>query len=633
MTSAIDILERYWGFSSFRKPQNTIIDDVIAKKDVVALLPTGSGKSVCFQVPTLMQESGVCIVVSPLIALMKDQVENLNKKGIKAVALTGSLVKDELVRIFDNIQFGGIRFLYISPERLQSTFIREKIKQLKVILIAVDEAHCISEWGHDFRPSYLQINTLRNLHPNVQIIALTATATQKVLSDIKEFLVLHKPKVYQESIIRKNLYLQVINTEDSLDHLYSITVACKEPIIIYAGSRIKCQRTSEYLNSRGIGSVYYHAGLTKEVKEKAAQEWYNEQKLIMVATNAFGMGIDKSNVRKVIHLALPFSIENYIQEAGRAGRDGKKSQAILFTDTSKITSVSSYFEKAIPTVTFIKQLYQNLNQYFQITYGSIPNKAFSFHLVTFCQKYQLPLQKTHNGIEILEREGILSFSQHVKSIPELVFTAGNEQLFQYYKRNPNKEKILRMLLRSYDGIYTTFQQISLFKIASKLQLTVKQLSTELNEINKDGLINYQANINKSKLQFLKPREDNYAINSIANNIKKQEKSKRNKYKSVLDFVQNNTICRNKQLSYYFGEKLNEDCGICDVCQSKNEKSPTKPKDLDKMILEVLSKQTLSSKEIVSKLQVNDKDIINMLRFLLDANMIILNSQNKYKIYE
>ncbi len=629
MNQAENILKEFWGYTQFREPQGAIINNVLEKKDVLALLPTGLGKSVCFQVPTLMQETGICLVISPLIALMQDQVENLQKRGIKAVALTGLLSKDEIIRLFDNLQFGGIRFLYISPERLQSNFIQEKVKQLPLSLIAIDEAHCISEWGHDFRPSYLRLNVLRELHPNVNIIALTATATEQVLKDIITYLELENPITYKQSIVRKKLHLRVLEAVDGLDRLYHLIKPIQEPVIIYAGSRNKCEQTSVYLNSKGLQSVYYHAGLSKEVKERASEKWFKEECPIMVATNAFGMGIDKSNVRMVVHTGIPYSIENYVQEAGRAGRDGKKSYAVIISDLSYLKDAKVFFSKSIPTIQFIKKLYESLNQFFQITYGDLPTKAFPFQFSNFCRQYHLPILKTHNALELLEREGIIEIITTGKWGTYLVFTANNEQLFAYYQRNPKKEKILKLLLRTYDGIYKSHQLVDRFRLAKKLQISSRELENHLEEMAKDKIISYQKNTHDTKLLFLKPREDQYTINSIASTIKQQEKNKKDKYQNVLKYIENKKICRNRILATYFGETASADCGICDLCQQKKNPNSMSQKELKNQILALLQKQNLSSKEIIGQLNADTEAVLARLRFLLESEVIVLDLQNKY----
>ena len=630
MTSASKILEKYWGFTKFRAPQEAIIDAVSSNRDVLVLLPTGSGKSVCFQVPTLMEEKGVCVVISPLIALMKDQVNSLQKKGIKAVALTGSVSQEEIIRIFDNLLFGGIRFLYISPERLQSSLIQEKIKQLPVRLFAIDEAHCISEWGHDFRPSYLNLRILRALHPKTNIIALTATATKQVLLDIAKYLELEKPKIFKESLIRTNLHLRVIDSEDKFENIRNLIQAIKEPIILYAGSRNNCSRISDFLNANKITSVFYHAGLSMEAKEIATDAWYREKVQVMVATNAFGMGIDKANVRMVLHTSIPFSLENYIQEAGRAGRDGKKSYAVIIAHVRNLQKSASFFGKAIPDVDFIKELYRHLNQYFHITYGALPPAAFTFELSRFCRHYELPILKTYNGLELLEREGVLRTKTAGRSIAEMMFTTSNEQLFAYYRRNPKKEQILKVALRVYDGIFSSFRVINIHNLALRSKMSKEHLKKHLDEMNRDGIIKYYSGQNDSSIQFLKPRQDSYTLSSILANIKQRTRIKSDKYKSMLSYIENNAFCRNRQLSSYFNEESSVDCGICDVCEAKKRKGGIDKKNIRASIVALVKNEGLSSKQILRRLAYDSETILKELRLLLDTNVIVLNSQNKYR---
>ena len=631
MIPAVEILQTYWGFSKFRSPQDEIIHEVQKQRDIIALLPTGSGKSVCFQVPTLMHEKGVCLVLSPLVALMKDQVENLHKKGIKAVALTGAISKDELIRIFDNLQFGGIRFLYISPERLQSAFIQEKLKQIPIKLIAIDEAHCISEWGHDFRPSYLSLSILREIFPETNTIALTATATNRVVEDISKYLELDNPKIYKKPLTRDNLRLQVMESADKLGSLFRLVQTTEEAIIVYAGSRKNCQRTSEFLNRKGLKSVFYHAGLNKEAKDQAFKSWFVGETPIMIATNAFGMGIDKSNVRLVVHISVPNSIENYVQEAGRAGRDGIMSRAVIIEEPADISSAETFYTKSIPNVDFIKELYSHLNQYFQIPYGVTPEKKFNFHLASFCQHYKLSIVRTFNSLQLLEREEIIKLSREANKFTRVRITATNEQLFSYYQRNSKKEKILKILLRSYDGIFDNAAVINLFSIAKKLSISIKSLDKELNDIHIDGVINYTNTKNASTLQFLKPREDSYTINRIAKDIKQQRKVKKAKYASIVAYIANSQECRNRQLNDYFGEKVPSDCGICDVCEAKN-KAIVDKSDIKEQILRVLKhKEECSSAVLVHEVEGVDKTVVNEIRKLLDSEQIIVTSQNKYKL--
>ncbi len=633
MRTAVEILQTFWGYDQFRPPQAEIISDVLNKQDVVALLPTGSGKSLCFQIPTLVLEEGVCIVISPLIALMNDQVESLQKKGIKALALTGSISQNELIRIFDNLKYGGIRFLYLSPERLKSTFIQEKIKQLAVNLIAIDEAHCISEWGHDFRPSYLNLSILRELQPEANIIALTATATKRVGDDIISYLHLKNEKFYKISSLREKLHLRVIDSPDKLGNLLALIQGIQEPIIVYAGSRRNCQRTNDFLISKNISSVFYHAGLSKEVKDESYSKWYSEKAQVMVATNAFGMGIDKANVRMVVHLSLPYSLENYIQEVGRAGRDGYKAHAVIIEELADIEKKHAYYTKSLPTVDFIKDLYNNLNQYFHISYGTLPNETFAFQLPQFCKQYSLPIINSYNGLAFLEREEIIEMNSINKSKSQVVFTAKQEQLFSYYTRNAKKESILKNLLRSYEGIIETARIVNIDKLAKKLAISESKLIRELQEIDKDGIIKFQSGKTDVSMRFMKPREDAYTLSPLIQNLKQQQRIKKEKYRDMLRYLVTTDQCRNRIIQTYFDEDRIEDCGVCDICMAKKNQKPLDKKALQKAIIDILKNTSLSSKEIISSIGMNEDVIIHALRYLLDTNTIVLTSQNKYKLNE
>lgn len=630
MIEALAILKTYWGYDAFRKPQAEIIQKVVERKDVIALLPTGSGKSLCFQVPTLMQEKGLCIVVSPLIALMKDQVDQLQKRNIKAVALTGFLSINEMVRIMDNLQFGGVRFLYISPERLQSDFIQEKLKQLPVHLIAVDEAHCISEWGHDFRPSYLKICILREIFPKVNIIALTATATEPVVKDIEKYLMLQKPNVYKQSSVRQNLKLQIIETPDKLGNLYNILkINPQEVSVIYAGSRKNVEQTSAFLNQKKLKSVYYHAGLTKFQKDQAFQQWFSEKFPIMVATNAFGMGIDKANVRRVIHINVPNSLENYIQEAGRAGRDQLPAEAIIIEEPADFKDAENLYFSALPTEDFIKQVYTHLNQYFKIAYGERSEREYPFSLNEFAHQYNLSVVKTFHSLEILEREGILVMNQQREDLVQIGIKVESETLFEYYLRKPVKEEIIKLLLRSFDGIFDHIVPVNTVEMAYKLNMKEEVLHKHLSEIQSDGIIYYHRFTQSNALKFLVPREDQYTLNPIVKDIRKYLQLKKDKYQKMLAYIANKEVCRNIQIAEYFGEEVPTPCGNCDVCLSKHQKD-TDINGIQKYIIKLFDVfPMLNTREIVDALDYDEKNILKALRILLDDQRLILNSQHKY----
>ncbi len=585
----------------------------------------------CFQVPTLVQEKGLCIVISPLIALMNDQVASLQKKGIKAIALVGAIREDDVIRHFDNLQFGKTSFLYMSPERLQNPFIQNKLKQLPISLIAIDEAHCISEWGHDFRPSYLKIALLRELLPQVPVIALTATATQRVVEDIAMFLKLETPKIFKKSLRRKNIHIKIISSEDKLGNLLELLENNTESVIVYAFSRKNCKQISDFLNRNGLKSTYYHAGLSKEEKDIAYSEWLSEEKPIIVATNAFGMGIDKANVRMVIHLTVPSSLENYVQEIGRAGRDGKPSKAIMIEEASDLKDMETFYLSGLPDVSFVRNVYNNLNQFFKITYGDLPQNTFSFDLASFCSIYNLPIVKTYNSLQILEREAVLVMAQYNKKMTQLVFRAGGEILFTYYKKNPIKEKILKILLRTYEGIYDSFHIINLFKIAQKTGLTPYQVETHIYEADKDGIVKFVTGDSSDSIRFLQPREDKYTINIIAKNIKHQKKVKIDKYKSMLAYISNETSCRNTFISSYFDQNNTDECGVCDICMQKQKKKTITQQEIATILIEKLAQKPLTSRELVKITGLDDDEVLQEIRLLLDTNRIVLNSQNEYLI--
>ncbi len=630
MISPKKILNKYWKHNSFRRPQAEIIQAVLQHKNVIAILPTGAGKSLCFQIPALLEE-GVCIVISPLIALMNDQVESLNKKGIKSIALSSRYSFDETINAFDNLQYGNYKFLYLSPEKLQSELIQEKIKQLNVNLIAVDEAHCISEWGHDFRPSYLKINKLQNIHPNVKTIALTATATPEVIEDIINNLNLENVSIFKKSFFRENLSYQIKYSEDILNQLKQILIHFNEPVIVYVNTRRSCINISNFLNKNNFRSSFYHGGLTFDEKNTAFTNWADEKTPIMVATNAFGMGIDKSNVRAVIHLNLPQSIENYIQETGRAGRDGKKSFAYLLYNNNTIFDFKNIIQKGLATPEICKDVYIKLNKYYQIGNGEKPDQFFDFILQDFCNYFNLPIHITYNALTTLEIEGILEFLQNINQSSVIKIAVSNDELFSYQKRNPNTKIIIQTLLRTYGGIFDQFIKVNEYNIAKKLQLTKIDIVNLLNKLKNDNILIYKYFTGISQIKFTVPREDNFAINHIAKNIRKRNKNKIQKVNSVIEFVENNKVCRSVQLQQYFGEKETSNCNLCDVCNAKIKKKKTNYNTISQNILGLLnSGQILNSYEIVNSLPFEEIKILETLQFLLEKKELELTSQNKYK---
>jgi len=630
LKTAIDILQEKWGHNSFRPLQKKIIDTVLEKKDAVVVLPTGGGKSICYQIPILLQE-GICIVISPLLALMEDQIRSLNQRKIKAVALNSVMTQNELIVLFDNIQYNGIKFLYLSPEKLQSKFIQEKIKQLNTSLVAIDEAHCISEWGHDFRPSYLKLTILKELCPNANTIALTASATEKVLEDVEKQLNLYEATLYKSSFKRDRLAYQVFEVEDKLYKLKQILKKINAPSIVYTNSRNDTKKISEYLNQNGYVSTYYHGGLSTFQKKEAYDSWYREKAPIMVATNAFGMGIDKATIRVVIHLNFPNSIENYLQEAGRSGRDGKKAFSVLLKTPNDALTAYKAIENENINLNFIKKVYFQINQYFQISKGERSEKLFDFNITDFCNSYNLPIKKTSKILKILTIQGIINFDENVEKRSYLKFICTSKSALDYAYRHPSDEKLLKTILRNYGGLFENFVTINEYHLSKKTGLSKNQLSKSLKKVQKDSIVKYYPAIENSSIRFLVPREDDKTINRVSKRILKHQKNKEIQAKKLLAFVENKSICRSKQLLAYFGEKQKINCGICDICIEKKNLQNT-PSKTRKHLIELLSKnQELSSREICEQTEERETIILKTIQHLLEENKIRITKENRFTL--
>jgi ATP-dependent DNA helicase RecQ len=628
MVSPEKILEKYWGFTSFKTPQKEIITCVLENKDAIALLPTGGGKSVCFQIPALLKE-GVCIVISPLIALMQDQVENLKKRDIKAITIPSGSSQNEIVTLFDNIKFGKVKFLYISPERLQSALIQQKLKELNINLVAIDEAHCISEWGHDFRPSYRNIDVLKEILPGVPFIALTATANKRVLGDISTNLQLSNHKIFQKSFFRENLAYQVFKIEDKLERLLQIFTKTKVPAIIYVNSRKKTAEIANFLNANAFKSTFYHAGLSFIEKQTAFNDWMTEKKQIIVATNAFGMGIDKPNVGLVIHYNLPSSIENYVQETGRAGRNEKKSFGVLVYNENDIFLQKQKTENSIPTISEVKEVHKKLYQYFRIANGELLEETFSFNFYEFCKKHNFKALKTDVILKLLVNYGIIELdsSFHKKSTLKVIGT--HYSILNFSKNNRSFKNFINVLLRTYGGLFEDEVKINEFFIAKKASITSVQVIKNLKMLAAQNLVEYIPIDGATSLSFLVPREDDKTINRFSREIKQFLFLKKEKTISFINFVTNNTVCRSIQLLSYFDEKTNITCGICDICIG-NKKVDNK--ELSSKILTLLKeKEQLSSKEISRLLNIFEKDILIHLQALLSEDKITINNQNKFQL--
>lgn len=629
MNSPHHILNQFWGYSEFRPLQFEIIESVLQGKDTVALLPTGGGKSLCFQVAALAQE-GICIVISPLVALMNDQVKGLKDKGIKAIALTGGISFSELSTLLDNANYGNYKFLYLSPERLQQELVQTAIKRMNVNLIAVDEAHCISQWGNDFRPAYHNITVLHELHPNIPTMALTATATKEVLSDTLFQLKLKEPKVFQSSFVRRNLSYQILKENDKLYRIEQLLKDNSGSAIVYVRSRKMAEDVSHRLYQLGISSTFFHGGITSEEKKNRLEDWKNEEISTVVATNAFGMGIDHGNVRHVIHIQLPESLESYFQEAGRAGRDGEFATAtIVYNDDDK-RIVKKQFVEALPTVPFVKKLYRTLNTYFQISYGEGEFVNHSFNFTEFCQIYKLNTLVTYNGLIALDRLGVIQLSKEFGRKSILKFLVSSGVLLKEFEKNMSFSIVGKTILRMYGGIFDTANKIDLKLVASKLGMTSDKVMGILKDMEKQNLLELKLQQTDASITFLVPREDDKTINPLRDEIEGLKEKKEAQVAAVLDYVENESGCHQLHLVRYFGEDNSEPCGICSFCISQKRPSE-KPdeKEIAKQIIENITLHPMDSRSIIEKLNFAPDNVIEVLQLLLDSGKIKLNAVNQY----
>lgn len=629
MPQAQEILSKYWKHDSFRPLQKEIIDSVLDGQDTFALLPTGGGKSICFQVPSMMLE-GICLVISPLVALMKDQVANLQKRNIKAIALTGGIHTEEIIDLLDNCQYGNYKFLYLSPERLQSDWILERIKNLPINLIAIDEAHCVSQWGHDFRPAYLKISELKKHFPKIPFLALTATATPRVIEDIKTELGLKEPVLFQQSFERKNIAYMVFEVEDKLYRTEQILKKNPQPSIIYVRNRKSCINLSTQLQSLGFTATYYHGGLSAKEKDKNMQLWMSEQAQVIVATNAFGMGIDKDNVKTVIHTQLPENLENYYQESGRAGRNGEKAFSVLLFNNSDATQTEQQFLSILPDKKFLKTMYIKLCNYFQIAYGEGLDESFSFKLNNFCNKYDFPTLKTYNALQFLNQQGIITLSQEFSEKITLQFIIESKEVIRYMSLNPNDEEIILAILRTYPGVYEIKTPFNLSLIAKKSHHTEEQVLSLLEKLKEKEIIEYKAKNNDSTVLFNEVREDELTINRVSKYLEKQNELKKEQLSSVLYYIKENKTCKNRLILDYFGEETNENCGVCSYCITLKGKITEADSIADK-ILYLLKSTALTSREIQSQIKLDANDIILVLQELLENNHITILANNKYTL--
>jgi ATP-dependent DNA helicase RecQ len=618
-----EVLKKYWHYATFRSPQEEIITASLEGKDVVAILPTGAGKSICFQVTAMMRE-GVCVVITPLIALMQDQVEQLKKRDIGAVAIHSGMNRAEIDIALDNCVYGKQKFLYVSPERLQTEMFRERFKKMRVNLVAIDEAHCISQWGYDFRPPYLRIAELRELNPAVPFMAVTASATPLVRDDIVANLQLKTPALFQKSFARENLSLVVRKTETKEKQMLNILSKVPGSAIVYVRSRKATETTAKFLSRNKIESIFYHAGLNTEERMSRQQDWISNKVRVMVATNAFGMGINKADVRTVIHLDLPENMEAYYQEAGRAGRDGKRSYATIVYHESDALALRQKVELAQPGMTELKKTYQALANYYQLALGAASNEAFDFDLEAFCKRFNFKQASVFPVLKKLEEVGLILLNEGFHRPSRIHFQIAKTKLYEFQVANEHFDPLIKSLMRSYGAeLFSDFVTISENQMAKTLKATNGEIKKELKKLQDLQILVYEPSSDEPQIVFVLPRQDADRLPISKKEFEGRRKLHFEKMESMLEYADQATRCRMQVVQEYFGEITDDLCGICDVCISQKKKDGSaKLKDYCDQIHYLLAQKSMSIDELETSVAARDKDLfIEAVRELVEAGSI------------
>lgn len=622
---SLDILKNTFGHTSFRPQQEAIINSVLQGKDTLALLPTGGGKSVCYQIPAL-QLDGICLVVSPLIALIKDQVDRLKSKSIKAIGLTGGLNSRDLDEILDNCIYGNYKFLYLSPERLQQDLVRERMEKMKINLVAIDEAHCISEWGHDFRPAYRNVASIRDIVGAVPFLAVTATATSQVQKDIVSNLELDDPAIYKSSYRRDHLIYDLEDTSDKRNSLLEFYKKHSGTSISYVRSRKNTVEYAQLLNYANIASSSYHGGLSNKLRDAAVKGWTNNDIAVMVATNAFGMGIDKADVRSVVHLQLPDSIESYYQETGRAGRDGNQGIAKFIYNTNDIIHAQNQFIKALPTTDTLKKTYRHLSNYFNIAYGEGVDKKFDLPFAAFCRQYQLNGTVAYNALQALDRFSVISLDQSFNNRCMVSFRESGTTINQFTTHRPEENAVVQSILRTYGSSRSQVIQVNTKLIAVRSNTTEKVVLATLKDLHEKEMITARLTATDTTVTYLQPREDDRTINTFAKEIELYNAIKRDKLKAMIKLLHNDE-CVEKQVLRYFGEALKVNCMRCSHCLTSNRSAPLTRDS----IMQLLKERDMSVSEFIRELNHDKKVILELLRELIDQELIINIAPQRFRI--
>ena len=616
-----EILKQYWGYDSFRDLQEEIITSIGEGKDTLGLMPTGGGKSITFQVPALAQE-GICIVITPLIALMKDQVQNLRKRGIKALAIYSGMTRQEILTALENCIFGNYKFLYISPERLDTEIFRIKLRSMKVSMITVDESHCISQWGYDFRPAYLKIAEIRELLPGVPVLALTATATPEVVKDIQTRLNFREGNVFRMSFERKNLAYIVRKTDNKTKELLHILQRISGSAIIYVRNRRRTKEITELLTNEGITADFYHAGLDNAVKDLRQKRWQSGEVRVMVATNAFGMGIDKPDVRIVLHLDLPDSPEAYFQEAGRAGRDGEKAYAVILYAKSDKMTLHKRIVDTFPEKEYILNVYEHLQYYYQMAMGDGFQCIREFNLEEFCRKFKYFPVPVDSALKILTQAGYLEYTDEQDNSSRILFTIRRDELYKLREMGKEADALIQTILRSYTGVFTDYAYISEESLALRTGLTRQQIYNILVTLTKRRIVDYIPRKKTPYIIYTRERLDLRFLHIPPIVYEERKARYEARIKAMEEYVITENVCRSRMLLHYFGEKNEHNCGQCDVCLSNrasNDLSEKSYEELKRQILELLGQSPLTPAEIADKIKAEKEDIGQVIRYLLDED--------------